>query len=372
MMSSVLGTGIAGTELSDLERKFLRESPPAAVVLFARNIRSVDQVRALISDIRQQAPAPVLIMIDQEGGRVDRLRDLFSGLPGAEQLGRSRSGAALAQESGELMGAILRLLDVDVDLAPVVDVERGVPAPGLERRCFGRDPQTVTTLAGGFMRGLHARGVGACLKHFPGIGAASADTHYGPATISISADELSATDLAPYRALAAQAKAVMIGHGTYPNLPEPKLPASLNPAIIRQLLRVELGFQGLVISDDMEMHAVSDRCSFAEGAEKALIAGNDVVLFCAQIEAMPALVTQLARRVDDDAALGGRVDDALVRISAYRDHIEGLRRDAERLTADQIQDWLAEFRSRVEVEAPERPMDVATPGTGSTGREEWT
>lgn len=373
MASEVIGIGIAGTELSDMERELLRERPPGAIVLFARNIASAEQLRSLTDEIRTEATAPVLLMIDEEGGRVDRLRDLFPGIPGAYRYQQSDSAEALAHEGGQLIGALLRYFDIDINLAPVVDVERDVPSPGLERRCFGRDARTVTRLAGAFLNGLQSSGVAGCLKHFPGIGAGKADTHYGTSTIEVSREDLESIDLAPYAALAERSRAVMIGHGTYPSLPDPKLPASLNVEITRRLLRTRVGFSGLVISDDMEMHAVAAMGSLEEAAERALVAGNDLVLFCAQTEKMRAMVQLLERHLEDDPALDGRIDDARVRIAAYREHVEQLRRSSDRHEMPHLKNWLADFRQRMDSEAPETSAFTAsTPGTGITGREEWT
>lgn len=373
MASEVIGIGIAGTELSDAECELLRERPPGAIVLFARNIASPDQLRRLTDSIRTESSAPVLLMIDEEGGRVDRLRSMFDAIPGAYRYQESANAEELALEGGRLVGAFLRYFDIDVNLAPVVDIERETPSPGLERRCFGRDASTVTRLAGAFLDGLHASGVAGCLKHFPGIGAGSSDTHYGTSIIEVSREELNAMDLAPYAALGARAGAVMIGHGTYPALPDPKLPASLNVEITRRMLRRDLAFDGLIVSDDMEMHAVADLGSLEEAAERALVAGNDIVLFCAQTEKMRGLIDVLERHVEDEPALDARIDDARMRISQYREHVEQLRRDSDRYELPHLVRWLAEFRKRMDAEAPEESaFEATTPGTGRTGREEWT
>lgn len=373
MASQILGIGVASTELSQFERRLLRERPPGGIVLFSRNIASVEQLRRLVDDIRREASAPVLLMVDAEGGRVDRFRSLLPGLPGAYRFRQAEDGARLANEAGALTGAILRFFDIDVDLAPVVDVERPLPAPGLERRCFGSDAETVTRLAGAFLDGLHASGVAGCLKHFPGIGAQTGDPHYGAAAINVSREELERVDLEPYRQLADRCGAVMIGHGSYGDLPDSGCPASLNVTITRQLLRRDVGFTGVVISDDMEMHAVSDRAPLEETAEQALTAGNDLVLFCARTEEMPELCETLDERVADDAALQSRVADAQERIARYRDQIEHLRRESDRYELPEIESWLESFRSRMDEQAPEaETFESRTSGTGVTGREEWT
>lgn len=373
MVSSVVGIGITGTELTDTERRILRETPPAGVVLFGRNVGSIDQLRALVKDIRAEATAPQLIMIDLEGGRVDRLRTLFPGLPGAARVGESPDSDRLARELGDVIGSILRFFDIDVDFAPVVDVRRDWPVPGLERRMFGSDPQRVTTLAREFLHGLHARGVAGCLKHFPGMGSGTADPHYGESAFSLSRKELDEIDLVPYAQLANECGAVMIGHGTYSNLEGPDIPASINSAIIRGILRKELGFDGVVISDDMEMHAVADLESFSDSAEHGLVAGNDIVIYCAQSEAMPKLIDTLGRRADSNPALRARVADAIERINRYRAHIESLRRNADVLARPAIESRLAELRRETEMRRQDDiDFETGKAGTGRTGREEWT
>src|SRR5438128_458634 len=287
MAADVLGIGITGKTLTDLERRILRDSTPYAVVLFGRNIADAAQLRELVREVKSIAKRPPTFMIDEEGGRVDRLRHLIPGLPSAEAFGEGDQSVELSSWMGKVIGMALRYFDIEVDLAPVVDV-RGRQAPkGLERRTFGGDPETVIDLAGAFMRGLHSAGTGACLKHFPGIGIGSADPHYGATVIDISLDALVQRDLVPFARLGNQAGAIMIGHGTYPQIDEPDLPATLSRRIATDLLRDVAGFNGVAMTDDMEMHAVSDYGSYEYISERAVLAGNDVVMFCSHIERVP-------------------------------------------------------------------------------------
>ena len=237
MGHQVLGVGLTGTVLTELERRILRESPPYAVILFGRNVASVEQLRALVRDIKSQSETPPVVMIDEEGGRVDRLRVLLGGMPSAEAFSEGKDGEYLAGWFGRIVGQALRFFDIDVNLAPVTDLRRDVAARGLERRCFGTDAATVITLAGAFMRGLHDAGVASCLKHFPGIGAGSGDSHYEPSVVDLGPEELRANDLAPYEALASEARGVLIGHAVYPQLEDPAVPASLSRRIATGLLR---------------------------------------------------------------------------------------------------------------------------------------
>src|ERR1051326_2271246 len=228
MRHDLFAIGLTGQSITDLERKILREASPYAVVLFGRNIGGAEQLRELVREIKSVAARPPVMMIDQEGGRVDRLRHLIPGLPSAEAFAEGENGEELSTWLGRGTGMGLRYFDVECDLAPVVDI-RGEGSPkGLERRTFGSDAQTVIDLAGAFMRGLHERGTASCLKHFPGIGIGSADPHYGATVIDVPLETLLDRDLAPYTALGPEAGAIMISHGTYPQVDESGLPATLS------------------------------------------------------------------------------------------------------------------------------------------------
>jgi beta-N-acetylhexosaminidase len=384
MAAAVFGIGLTGKSLTDLERRILSETTPYAVVLFARNIGTVEQFVELVREVKSLAPnRPPLFMIDQEGGRVDRLRQLVPGLPSVEAFGEGEQPSEMSEWSGKVIGMALRYFDVEIDLAPVVDVRGEVPTKGLERRMFGNDPETVIELAGAFMRGLHGAGVASCLKHWPGIGRGSGDPHYGTTVIDAPLEELMKHDLVPFRELGNPAGAVMIGHGTYPQVERnPDLPATLSWQLTTELLRRGVGFNGLAVSDDMEMHAVSDLGSYEEISEGALMAGNDVILFCSHIERIPDLQTYLARRVLEDRRVRARFEEAMRRCDVYRAHCERLRAEAQVPASwddviDEAERFVAEFertRPHREVFVPDvdRRKGSRTPGKGRTGREEWT
>ncbi len=372
-MTDLLGVGLTGTSLTDLERRILRDSTPYAIVLFGRNIEGVEQLRELIREVKSLAAVPPLFMIDEEGGRVDRLRNLVPGMPSAESFSTAERAEEMAGWFGRVMGESLRFFDIEVDLAPVVDVRGEVATKGLERRTFGSDVETVIALAGAFMRGLHASGVAASLKHYPGIGRGSADPHYGATVIDLPLDELQRRELAPFARLGNEARCIMIGHGTYPHLDAAGLPATFSHRITTELLRGTVGFDGLAVSDDMEMHAVSDLGSYEEISERALMAGNDIILFCSHIERVPDLQRYFATR--SDAAVRARIEQAGERAVTFRNHCETLRAAAppvatfELLMRDvnEFLDELRRTRPGAEVYVPE----AKTKG-GRTGREEWT
>jgi beta-N-acetylhexosaminidase len=381
MGNEILGIGLTGKTLTDLERRILSETSPYAVVLFGRNIASVEQLRELIREVKSVAKRPPLIMIDEEGGRVDRLRNLVPGLPSAEAFCEGEQPREMSLWFGRIIGMALRFFDIEIDLAPVVDI-RGTDSPkGLERRTFGRDPETVVDLAGAFMRGLHQEGVASCLKHWPGIGVGSADPHYGATVIDCSLEDMMKRDLVPFQKLGNEAGAIMIGHGSYPQLEDPDVPASLSRVLTSDLLK-KIDFEGVAISDDMEMHAVSDLGSYEEICARALLAGNDVILYCSHIERMPDVQAYLAKRNQTDSALRARFDEAVQRAERYREHCERLRAASTPVTSfdhliEETVKFLDEFqrtRPYREVVVPdtERRKGSRTPGSGRSGREEWT
>lgn len=383
MRLDIYGIGLTGKHLTDLERRILAESTPYAVVLFGRNIGTAEELRELVREVKGLAgPRPPLFMIDEEGGRVDRLRNILPGLPSVEAFGEGEHSAELSQWFGKIIGMALRWFDIEINLAPVVDI-RGTAAPkGLERRTFGPDPESVIELAGAFMDGHHGAGSATCLKHWPGIGYGSADPHYGATVIDVPVDRLVEHDLVPFQRLGNRAGAIMIGHGTYPQIDEPDLPATLSWRMTTDLLRNFIGFDGVAISDDMEMHAVSDLGSYEEISELALMAGNDVILFCSHIERIPDLQTFLARRVMQDDAVKARFIEAIRRCDDYRAHCERLRAEAPAASSwDEVVDETVRFVEAFQRARPEREVVVPdidrrknprTPGKGRTGREEWT
>lgn len=383
MTPDVLGIGLTGKTLTELERQILRDDSPYAVVLFGRNIESAGQLRDLVAEVKSLSQTPPLFMVDEEGGRVDRLRHILPGLPSAEAFGEGERSAEMSEWCGKVIGMALRYFDIEIDLAPVVDLRGEIAPKGLERRTFGADVDTVVELAGAFMNGLHGAGVASCLKHWPGIGEGSADPHYGATVIDVPHDLLLRRELAPFERLGAAAGSIMIGHGTYPRIEEDAdLPASLSWRLTTDLLRNEIHFKGLAVSDDMEMHAVSDLGSYEEISERALMAGNDVILFCSHVERIPDLQQFLRDRVASSSQVRTRFDEAVRRCATFRSHCERLRSTSAPVTSwDDVIDEAERFVEEFERTRPpndgtlpdiDRRKGSRTPGKGRTGREEWT
>jgi len=292
----MLVIGIAGHELSTREADWLQHDACAGVILFTRNFASKNQVIELTQSIRDSAPRPLLICVDQEGGRVQRFRDGYSALPpleGFDALYRrdATSALELAREHAWLMASEIRATGIDLSFAPVVDLGRGNRAIG--NRAFSPDPEIVADFTRAYIEGMHSAGMAATLKHFPGHGSVLEDTHFDDAVDNRSLEDMRALDLVPFVAgLDAGADAVMMAHVRYPQIaPEP---AGYSPRWMGDILRKEMGFRGVVFSDDIGMAA-----AFSAGGIKARIdahldAGCDVVLVC-----HPDLVDESLHALDD-------------------------------------------------------------------------
>ncbi|HVR10212.1 MAG TPA: glycoside hydrolase family 3 N-terminal domain-containing protein, partial [Thermoanaerobaculia bacterium] len=233
--------GIPGKRLDRSTAALLAAAQPGGVVLFGRNLETAEQLLGLVAGLRRLLPQAVLA-IDAEGGRVDRLSALAGPAPAASLLARWPPDAA--RSTGRCIARALRLFDLDLDLAPVVDLDHGETGNALDGRYLGMRGPAVTQRARAFLRGLHSAGVGGCLKHFPGLGAAAEDTHHRTSAVRLSAAAL-ALHRKPFEALAPLAGAVMVAHAVYPALDPEERPASLSPPVIEGLLRGEMGFDGL-------------------------------------------------------------------------------------------------------------------------------
>ena len=283
--------GLPGPRLDAATAALLADHQPGGVMLFRRNLGTAEQLIGLVAELRRVVPE-ALLAIDAEGGRVDRLEPLMGPSPAASLLARHPPPAA--QRAGRWIGLALRLFDLDLDFAPVVDLDRGETGNALDGRYLGARATAVTRRARAFLRGLHGAGVGGCLKHFPGLGAAAEDTHHGISVVRLGEAAL-APGFKPYAALLPAAGAAMVAHAVYPALDVEKRPASLSPPVIEGLLRGRLGFDGLVLSDDLEMKALEPWGDLPARAEAALVAGCDALLVSESVAALPEIAARLGR-----------------------------------------------------------------------------
>jgi beta-N-acetylhexosaminidase len=286
--------GLPGTELDADTRALIEEVRPGGIIIFGRNVAGPEQLRSLLDGVRELLPTPPLVGIDQEGGLVDRLRRIFTPMPSARTI-RQHGDLAAARALGRVTGEVLRMLGFNINFAPVMSImteDRDLLSNGLYSRSFGRSPGEVLGYTTVYMRGLQGTGLLGCLKHFPGIGAGEVDSHEEMPVVQLSHDDLIAQDLAPYIELFQRrddrVRCVMVSHGGFPNIDIREAvtggllePASLNYNIVTKLLREELGYKHLVVTDDLEMGAIARHCEIEEAAVRASLAGEDMLLICA-------------------------------------------------------------------------------------------
>jgi beta-N-acetylhexosaminidase len=326
--------GLPGAEVNDETRRLLEEVSPGGICLFARNVRTTEQTRKLLDDVRGALSVEPIISLDQEGGLVDRLRRVMTPMPSARVI-RQHGDLAAARQLGKITGEILRILGFNMNFAPVMEVlseDRELLSNGLFSRSFGRSPGEVLGYSQVYLRGLQSQGILGCLKHFPGIGAGEVDSHEELPMVHLSHDELIAKDLAPYIELfyfrqdeEDRIRAVMVGHGGYPKIDLEHetiggrlIPASINKNVVTKLLREELGFKHLVLTDDMEMGAILKHCPIDEAAVRAFAAGEDMILICASPDAVRSSFRALLEAFRRGEFSMERLDESLHRIGEVK------------------------------------------------------
>jgi len=284
MDGSLLVLGISGPDLTPEEAALFRKLQPAGYILFSRNIVSAGQTRKLTDELRDLSSEMPIIAIDQEGGRVTRTKEIAPVAPSAPALAAAKDMGKIA-DAGAFTGDLLRLLGVNLDLAPVFDLDH---FPGTENalrgRAWGRDPQRVIDYAGHWNRWLRKRSIASCAKHFPAGGRALSDPHHDLPSSPATLEELLREDVIPYTALMPELDAIMLAHVDFPNI-DPDFPASLSPRIIRRFLRDQLGFDHhLVLTDDLDMAAITTRYGRGQDVKYAIEAGNDIALICHRLD----------------------------------------------------------------------------------------
>ena len=282
-LGQLIVTGVPGYELDSKAAALFRKIQPGGFILFGRNIRSAPQLRKLIDDLRDLSNVEPIITIDQEGGRVSRLRLIGNEPPNAQQL-RDRNDVALVRRHGEITGRLLRIFGFNLDLCPVLDISFDDHADNsLRGRCYGKNVEQVVRLAGAFNEGMRGKGILSCGKHFPGYSAAAVDAHHDLPKISRSRTQLDFEELAVFRQFVETVDSMMICHGWYPAFNHTKRPASLSREVVTRLLREDLSYDGLVMTDDLDMGAILNEYGLEETIRLAIEAGNDWVMICHRV-----------------------------------------------------------------------------------------
>jgi beta-N-acetylhexosaminidase len=282
-LGQLIMTGVPGKELDAKTAQLFRHVQPGAFILFGRNIETPTQLRKLIDDLRELSEIAPIITIDQEGGRVSRLRLIGNEPPNAQQL-RDKDDLELIRRHGDITGRLLRLFGFNLDLCPVLDISFDDNADNsLRGRCYGKNVDQVVKNAGAFNEAMRGQGIASCGKHFPGYSAATSDAHYQLPRIDRTREELDQNELAVFRQFANDVDSMMICHGWYPCFETEKTPASLSRRVITDLLRSEFGFNGLAMTDDLDMGAILTGYRLEDTIRFAITAGNDLVMICHRI-----------------------------------------------------------------------------------------
>ncbi len=317
---SLMVVGLAGPELAECERAWLKLVRPAGIILFRRNIADAGQTRALLTDATAHCAPHSLRCVDVEGGTVNRLREALAPMPSAQAvatrasnptlsspLGRTpkdgaRSGSALMREHGELTARAVKAFGFNATLAPVLDLALPASAGVMGTRAAAPGAAGVIEYARNFLAGLSAQGVAGCGKHFPGLGGGGLDSHVERPAIGRGFRQLWSEDLAPYRELSRQLPMVMVSHAAYPATTGRSRPASVSRFWITSVLRGRIGYSGLVFSDDLEMGGILKVMPIGEAVVEAIRAGMDLVEICHSPESILGAYESLVHQAESSPA----------------------------------------------------------------------
>jgi beta-N-acetylhexosaminidase len=338
-LGQLILTGVPGPQLDAETEKLFRRVQPGGFILFARNIESAAQLRKLIDDLRGLSKIEPIITIDQEGGRVSRLRLIGNEPPNAQQL-RDKNDVELIRRHGDITGRLLRVFGFNLDLCPVLDISFDDDADNsLRGRCYGKTVDQVVRNAGAFNEAMREQGIASCGKHFPGYSAATVDAHHGLPKIDRTREELDREELAAFRQFTGRddspltrprslrrpwaasrptnsgphvIDSMMICHGWYPCFEPKKKPASLSRRVVTRLLREEMGFDGLIMTDDLDMGAILNEYGLEETIRLAIAAGNDLAMICHRIPEIENVHRILG------TLLRGQIDRALASVARFK------------------------------------------------------
>lgn len=316
-IGQLLMIGISGTTLTDAEAQFICDRQIGGVILFSRNVTDPAQCATLTRYLRSLTEVPMFIGIDQEGGRVARLRHPFTLFPTARRLGEYDQPEATYQ-CAAAMAAELRAVGIDLNFAPVLDIDTNPANPIIGDRAFGTAPPQVVRHALQVIAGLQDHGVIACGKHFPGHGDTATDSHHTLPVCDLAPARMDEVELAPFAAaIAAGVGCLMTAHVQYPQIDD-RWPASLSEAIVTGLLRERLGYNGVVITDDLEMKGITDGFPVADAAVRGIAVGSDIALICHSLDLQQAAYEALCQAVDAGEISAAQIGRSLDRIGRLK------------------------------------------------------
>ncbi|HSV98374.1 MAG TPA: beta-N-acetylhexosaminidase [Spirochaetota bacterium] len=359
-IGQMMMVGVNGTEMTPAARTMIGSFAPGGIILFGYNLSSRDKTAAFIADMQkaamQPAGIPLFISIDQEGGRVRRIIDGVTQFPGNMPLGVVND-ADLAYRTARILGIELRLMGVNMNLAPAVDVNNNPENPVINTRSFGSDPAIVAAMGRAYIRGLQESRCMAVVKHFPGHGDTDSDSHHVLPVINYGLEHLKKVELPPFAAaIDENVSAVMTAHISYPNILGEDVPATLSEKMLRGLLREEMGHKGLVITDDMEMNAVSKLMDIGEAAVRSVEAGTDIILISTCGQSVARIHAALGKAVADGRLSEIRIDESVRRIIAAKERFSILETDSGRARIEKPRYSKSELESLAEAAVINREL----------------
>ncbi len=316
-IGQLLIIGFDGTAMSPRLASLLTRIQPAGVILFARNITGAEQTHALLRECQKCVATPLFTCVDLEGGTVDRFRNVLGSTPSAAEVFATGS-RALFRKHGRVIGENCRALGFNVDFAPVLDLAYAASRAVMSSRAVSDDPKQVVIYAREFLLGLRDGGILGCGKHFPGLGEGKLDSHRELPVIEKPLKKMWNEDLFPYRILRHQLPFVMVSHAAFPAVTKDRTPASLSKKWIAEILRQRIGYNGLIVSDDMEMGAVIDFAPIERTVVEHIRAGGDLALVCHKEEMIVRAHESLIHEAERDRKFARRVRESAQRVLAFK------------------------------------------------------
>lgn len=326
MAGGVMMIGVEGHKMTPAVRKLVQTVRPGGVIFFRPNFSSVSSFRKLIAGLEKAAGKKLLTAVDHEGGRVIHLADGVTVFPDNLVFGNTGKENYVRQQ-GMIEAAELRKLGIVMNLAPTVDVLGENYSPNIGIRSYGKDPALVSKMGSARIKAMQKNGVAACAKHFPGQGHSAWDAHFDLPVLSSSPKEIENVHLAPFRAaIKAGVEAVMSSHPIYPQMDASGVPATFSKRIIRGLLREKMEFEGLILSDDLEMGALKNLCTIGESAVRAVEAGHDMVLVCHEPRNVLKVFKTLTEACESGRLPADEIGKSLARIEKTKRKYAGMTR----------------------------------------------
>ncbi len=316
-IGQLLIIGFDGTAMSPQIASLLTRIQPAGVILFARNIVNGQQTHRLLKDCRASVREPLFTCVDLEGGRVDRFRNLTGPTPSAADVFASGT-PKLFRQHGALIGRTCHALGFNVDFAPVLDLSFESARRVMSSRAFSTDPKAVVGYTREFLAGLRSAGVIGAGKHFPGLGEGNLDSHHDLAVIEKSLKKLWEEDLIPYRLMKRELPMVLVNHATYPSVTRDNQPASLSKKWITDILRLRIGYSGLIASDDLEMGGVLKAAPIDRAAVEFVRAGGDLCLICHEEDNIQRAFETMVGEAERDPKFRRRVLESAKRVASFK------------------------------------------------------